>query len=173
MEKQKNIQYSQTIILTKIILFWFCNIYWWNQILSITDGVDCISYFQNLEFYIDNWITITWTWMSITWPKGLLDPKIGDEMITHFLYLIFKDFSYWKWDLIFYHVRKFYLDLVISPCCAILDFWFHHVAQYKIWLFHHVMQYRNLYFTMLYNISFGDRTHFVQIFVQFHHTVQL
>ena len=105
----------------------------------------------------DTWwhlMTFDDTW----WPKGLLDPKIGDEMITHFLYLIFKDFSYWKSDLMFHHVRKCYLDLVISPYCAILDFWFHNVAQYKIWLFHHVVQYRNLYFTMLCNIRFGDST---------------
>ena len=37
--------------------------------------------------------------------------------------------------------------LLISPC-----------LQYKIWLFHHVVQYRNLYFTMLCNIRFGDGT---------------
>ena len=71
----------------------------------------------------------------VTRPKeSLLDPKIGDDMITHFLYLIFKDFSYWKSDLMFHHVRKYYLDLVISlyfimlcntgicvsPCCTTL-----------------------------------------------------
>ena len=93
-----------------------------------------------------------------TRPKGLLDPKIRDEMITQFYYLIFKDILYWKSDLIFHHVRKCYLDLVIFPCCAILDFWFHQVVQYKNWLFHHVVQYRNLYFTMLCNIRFGDGT---------------
>ena len=71
---------------------------------------------------------------------------------------IFNDFPYWKSDLKFHYVRKYYLDLVISPRYAILDFSSHNVVQCKIWLFHHVVQYRNLYFTMLCNIRFGDGT---------------
>ena len=62
-----------------------------------------------------------------TRPKGLLNLKVRDVIIissSDFLGI----FSTVNKSYRFYHSMKYYLDLVISPCCVMLDFILHHVV---------------------------------------------